>query len=190
MFNNSAGLTTQTEDKPRRLVPPIIGHIAALAAAVLITVSFILLRDHIERLAIYGYPGIALVTLVGNATVIFPAPSFAVVFAFGSALNPYWAGIFAGLGAALGEMTGYLAGVGGRAVIQNKPIYAKLERNMRRYDAWFVFVMAAIPNPFFDIGGMIAGALKMPVWKFFLACFAGKTIRFIILALSGQFILG
>jgi membrane protein YqaA with SNARE-associated domain len=169
---------------------PLIGRITAVLVAVGVTVGIIMLRGHIRQFAVYGYPGVFLISLLGNATLILPAPSFAVVFAVGGALNPLGVGIAAGLGAALGEMTGYLAGIGGRAVIEDRPLYHRLADWMRRAGMLAVFLLALIPNPAFDVGGMMAGALGMPVWRFLLAGWAGKSIRFALLALSGQFLLG
>jgi membrane protein YqaA with SNARE-associated domain len=173
-----------------RVSPSLLGRIAAILVAIGVTVGIIMLRGHIRRFAVYGYPGVFLISLLGNATLILPAPSFAVVFAVGGALNPLGVGIAAGLGAALGEMTGYLAGVGGRTVIEDRPLYHRLADWMRRAGMLAVFLLALIPNPAFDVGGMMAGALGMPVWRFLLAGWAGKSARFILLAFSGQLLLG
>lgn len=165
--------------------------VAAVLAAVGISVGIVLLRDHIKEFAIYGYPGVFLVSLIGNATLILPAPSYAVVFAVGGALNPVAVGIVAGLGAALGELTGYLAGVGGRAVVEDRALYHRLENRMRSKGGLIViFLLALVPNPAFDIGGIVAGTLRMPVWQFVLAAWAGKSIRFMLVAFGGQFLLG
>lgn len=184
----------------RAIVPPVakpapktwqlIRRVAATLIAIGITVGIILVRDHIKRFAVYGYPGVFLVSLIGNATIILPAPSYAIVFAVGGALNPLAVGIVAGLGAALGEMTGYLAGVGGRAVIEDRALYRRFETWIHKGGILVIFLLALIPNPAFDIGGMIAGALKMPVWHFLAAAWAGKSIRFALLALSGHFLFG
>jgi membrane protein YqaA with SNARE-associated domain len=165
--------------------------VAAVLAAIGISVGIVLLRDHIKGFAIYGYPGVFLISFIGNATLILPAPSYAVVFAVGGSLNPVAVGIVAGLGAALGELTGYLAGVGGRAVVEDRALYCRLENRMHSKGGLIViFLLALIPNPAFDIGGIVAGTLRMPVWQFVLAAWAGKSIRFILLAFSGQFLLG
>lgn len=159
--------------------------IAAALSAVFITILLILLRDEISQLGIYGYSGIFLISLLGNATVIFPAPSFAIVFAVGGAFHPIGLGIAAGLGAAIGEMTGYLAGIGGRAVFEDRDLYQRLAGWMSQHGMMAVFILAVIPNPFFDVGGMVAGALRMKAWKFLLAAALGKSIRFYLLALLG-----
>jgi membrane protein DedA with SNARE-associated domain len=48
---------------------------------------------------------------------------------------------------------------------------------MERHGMLAIFLLAAIPNPIFDVGGLIAGVLKMPVWRFLLAAIIGKSIR-------------
>lgn len=168
----------------------LVGRIAAVSAAIGITLGIILLRDHVRQFAVYGYPGLFILSLISNATVILPAPGFAAVFAVGGALNPILVGVVAGLGAALGEMTGYLAGIGGRSMVEDRPLYDRLSVWMDKGGLLVVFVLALIPNPVFDVGGMVAGTKQMPVLHFLLAGWAGKAIRLWLLALSGQFLLG
>jgi len=67
--------------------------VAAVLAAIGISVGIVLLREPIKEFAIYGYPGVFLISLIGNATLILPAPSYAVVFAVGGALNPVAVGL-------------------------------------------------------------------------------------------------
>ncbi len=164
--------------------------VLAVLFSIGITVVIVAAHDSIGKYAAYGYPGVFIISLLGNATLILPAPSWAIVFAVGSALNPYWVGIWAGVGSAIGEMTGYLAGFGGRTVVENRARYHQLERLMGKYGAWLIFALAAIPNPIFDVGGILAGTLKMPWWKFLGAAVAGKTVRFILLAMFGASIFG
>jgi membrane protein YqaA with SNARE-associated domain len=40
-----------------------------------------------------------------------------------------------------------------------------------------LFVLSAPPNPFFDVAGLLAGALGIPIWMFFGVTFAGRIIR-------------
>jgi membrane protein DedA with SNARE-associated domain len=40
-----------------------------------------------------------------------------------------------------------------------------------------LFLMSTIPNPIFDIAGLAAGAVQMPVGRFFAAVLAGKVIK-------------
>jgi len=158
---------------------------AALAFAVLITATIVVFRERLAGLAAYGYAGIFLVSLLGNATVILPAPSILAVFAGGGVFNPIAVGLIAGVGEALGELTGYLAGYGGRTVIEDRDLYDRLEGWMRRNGMATIFLLSAIPNPFFDLAGIAAGALRFPLWRFLLICWAGKTIKSLAIALMG-----
>ena len=87
-------------------------------------------------------------------------------------------------------MTGYMAGVAGRATIERMDIYERVAPYVRRYGAWTVFVMAAIPTPFLDLAGIAAGVLKMPAWQFLLAVLAGTTIKMLLFAYAGALSLG
>ena len=58
---------------------------------------------------------------------------------------------------------------------------------MQRYGTWTIFVLALIPNPVFDLGGMAAGTLRFPVPKFLVACTAGKVIKNMVFALAGYY---
>ena len=89
--------------------------IAALLAVVAVTVFLISLGDQAERFAAYGYPGIFLVSLLANATVILPAPGLAVTFSMGAVFHPAGVAVAAASGATLGELSGYLAGFSGRS---------------------------------------------------------------------------
>jgi membrane protein YqaA with SNARE-associated domain len=161
--------------------------VAALLFALTISVLIFLYRDRVARFASYGYLGLFLVSVVGNATVLLPVPSLAATFLAGGILNPLLAGIVSGAGMAIGELSGYLAGYGGSAVIalEDQGNYQRLESWMRRYGALTLFVLSTIPNPLFDLAGIAAGALHYPVWRFLLVCFLGKTAKGLVLALAG-----
>jgi membrane protein YqaA with SNARE-associated domain len=151
-----------------------------------ISVLIFSFRDRFAELAAIGYPGIFLVSLLGNATIILPAPSLALVFAMGSALPPLLVGLAAGIGEALGELTGYAAGFGGRAVIQDQKVYDRLEDWMQRRGGITVFILSVFPNPFFDLAGIAAGTLRYPLWRFLLVCWLGKTIKTTLVAWAGS----
>jgi len=159
--------------------------VIALMAVIAITVTGYLLRDELQNLEVLGYPGVFLISLVSNATVVLPAPGFIVTIVAGSIFNPILVAIAAAAGAALGELTGYLAGYSGRGIFERSPSYDRLEELMEKYGGWTVLVLAATPNPFFDIAGAAAGALRMPVLSFLTWAFAGKMIKMLALAYAG-----
>lgn len=163
-----------------------VGRIGAFASVVALSLAILIWGDQLKNLPVYGYPAIFLVSLLGNLSVIFPAPSYLVVFAASSTLDPLAVGVIAGLGATLGELTGYVAGASGKGVIENRPVYQRIRAAIEKWGMGIIFLLGVIPNFFFDIGGMVAGATRMPLWRFILAAWLGKSIRLTALAMSGS----
>lgn len=159
--------------------------ILVILIVIAISVAVFMLGDRIETLAAIGYPGIFFMSVLSNATIILPAPFLALVFALGSALPPVYVGLAAGVGGALGELSGYAAGLGGRAVIENRAAYDRVKEFMRRHGDVTILVLSFLPNPFFDLAGMAAGALHFPLWRFLLMCLIGKTLKTTLVALAG-----
>ena len=152
-----------------------------------ISVAIFAFRDQLVQLAALGYIGVFLISLLGNATIILPAPSLFIVFTAGGVLNPLLVGLVAGAGEALGELTGYAAGFAGRAVIEDHQTYQRMVRWMERRGGITVFVLSAIPNPFFDLAGIAAGTLNYSVWRFLLFCWLGKTLKTTMVAFAGAY---
>lgn len=164
--------------------------VLALLVVVGLSVYIYSIRDQAEQLAVYGYPGIFLLAFLAYATVLLPAPGVAVVFTMGAVFNPLFVALAAGAGAALGEISGYLAGYGSQMVMERAGLYQRLTRWMLRYGGLAVVALSAFPNPFFDLAGLAAGALKMPVWKFLFWCWIGETIKMLVFAYAGAGLLG
>ena len=144
-------------------------------------------RDHLQELEQYGYAAVFLVGLVSNATIIFPVPGLAVSSVMGSVFNPWIVGLVGGVGQALGELTGYMAGYSGQMLVDNNPTHGRLMRWMQRHGTLTIFILAVTPNPVADVGGMTAGALRFPLWKFLASCTAGKIVKNVIFALAGYY---
>jgi len=145
------------------------------------------IRDHVQDFAAYGYPGIFLIALLANATVFLPAPGVAVVFAMGSIFNPIGVALAAGTGGAIGELSGYLAGFSGQAVVENTLAYEKISPWIQQYGGWAILVLSAIPNPFFDLAGIAAGMGRMKFWRFLIFCWAGQIIKMALFAFAGAY---
>ena len=161
--------------------------ILALLAVIGISVYIFTIRDQAEKLTYYGYPGIFIISILANATILLPAPGVAVVFAMGGVFNPLLVGVIAGLGSAIGEISGFVAGFSGQTVVENIKLYNQISTWMRRYGTLTILILAAVPNPFFDLAGIAAGALKMPIQKFFFWCVIGKIIKMLIFAYTGAY---
>lgn len=165
---------------------PRFWRVIVLLAIVAISLAILAIPpEQIELLQSFGYAGIFLLSVLANATIILPTPAFLVVFAMGEHLSPLLLGLAAGSGATIGELSGYLAGFTGQALIPNNPTYQRLESWVRKYGALTVFLLAALPNPVFDLAGIAAGVLKMPLWKFLLWCWCGKVVRMAAVAFAG-----
>ncbi len=164
--------------------------LTAVRVAVLLTVvaASILLfvnRDKVAQLEAFGYPGIFLVSLLSNATLILPVPGVLFTSAMGAVFNPFWVALASSTGATLGELSGYLAGFSGQGVIENKTWYERVTRWMKKYGDITILVLAFIPNPLFDIAGMVAGALRMPLWRYLVFSWIGKTGKMFLFAYGG-----
>jgi membrane protein DedA with SNARE-associated domain len=162
----------------------------SLLAVIAISAYVFSVRERAGELAAYGYPGIFLISLLANATVLLPAPGLAIVFTMGGVFHPAAVALAASTGGALGELSGYLAGFSGQAVIERTDIYERATPWIEKYGWFAIFVFAAIPNPFFDLAGIAAGAMKMPVPRFLLACWFGQTLKTLAFAYTGSYSIG
>jgi len=135
------------------------------------------------------YPGIFLISLVGSASVIFPLPSFIVIFTFGGTLNPWLVGLVAGLGSALGELTGYVIGRGGKKLIKKKHenMLKQAKAWMERHGAFFMIVLFALTPLPDDVIGIVCGMINYDVKRFFLASLIGKITMCLFIAWGGFF---
>lgn len=159
-----------------------LGLIVVFAISVLV----FLFRDKFVNFENYGYLGIFLISILGNATIILPVPVILTAFLGGGVFNPFLVGLVSSFGATIGELTGYIAGRSGRIIVKNNPKFAKIEKWMARYGLWTIFILAVIPNPAFDLAGIVSGAVKIPVWKYFLVTWAGKLLKFLAFAYLGS----
>ncbi|MCB0118831.1 MAG: VTT domain-containing protein [Anaerolineales bacterium] len=187
MSQSKRAKNIDTDAKPKTSLTTTLMRIGAILAVVGITVYVYSIREHVQEFAQYGYLGAFLIALIANATVILPAPGVAVIFAMGGLLNPLGVALAAGVGGAIGELTGYLTGFGGQAVVENTELYNRILPWVKKYGAWVILVLSAVPNPFFDTAGIAAGMARIPVWQFLLACWVGQTIKMAMFAFAGAY---
>lgn len=154
--------------------------------------AFFYFSSDISNLKSYGYVGLFLVNVIGAASILLPSPAAASVFGAGALLEDFlgvpafvWVGLIAGLGEAVGEFSGYAAGYGGRIMVENRPEYQRIHRWMDSHGTITMFLMSTVPNPVFDVAGLAAGAVQMPMKRFFLAVLAGKVIKDTWMAAAG-----
>lgn len=174
---------------------------AAVASAVCIGAVPLLFQRfvHIDPavVATLGYPAVFLANVIGSITLFLPMPGLAVVFAGGSVLHPVVVAMVATAGMALGMMGCYLLGLSGSPLVQKMTsrqggmacaVVGKVQGWFRRYGVWAAFLLAAVPNPFFDFAGLWAGAIRMPLWKFAVGTFLGKLAQTMAVAVAGMYL--
>lgn len=136
-----------------------------------------------------GYTGAFLINLVGSASIVVPIPGLAAVCAAAApavGLNVVALGLLGGLGATIGELTGYLAGYSGQSFVQRSRYYRRVHDLVIRRGALALFILAALPMPLFDVAGIASGSLGYPIRRFLLWVFLGKIIKFIGIAYACQ----
>jgi len=167
-----------------RLVPAL-GLLFVIGIVAGIFYFYLRYPGKVENLAGYSYLGAFLISLILNATVILPAGSFVVIATLGAALpSATLVGLLGAAGAAMGETVGYMAGYTGRAIVQRQEMYVRLEAWVKKWGVLTIFVFSLVPF-IFDLVGIAAGVLRLPLWKFVLACWLGRTVLYVIIALAG-----
>jgi membrane protein YqaA with SNARE-associated domain len=146
----------------------------------------------VEGLATTAYLVVFVTTLVSNASIIIPVPVFvAVMITAASKWDPILVALIASSAGTLGEITGYYAGYWGKRFIltESAPGYERLVGWMKRYGPWGIFFVSLQPILPFDVAGLLAGASKLPLWKFLLPCWAGKFPKYLLACYLGPAVL-
>jgi membrane protein YqaA with SNARE-associated domain len=151
------------------------------------------LSEWLQSFAQYGYLGIFFISLLGATSVFIPIPSSVVIFILSSqtAFDPILIAVFAGLGAAVGELSGYLIGLGGRRVISER--YKKkmdiLMRLFQRFGPIVIFAFALTPLPD-DLLFIPLGVMRYKIIHAFIPALIGKFTSNLIIAYAGRLSIG
>jgi membrane protein YqaA with SNARE-associated domain len=137
----------------------------------------------------YGYLGIFLISLLGAMSIFVPIPYTVVIFILGGLprFDPLLIAIAAGLGAAIGEFSGYFIGVGGSKVISGR--YKKrmgfLTKLFKKYGSIAIFIFALTPLPD-DLLFIPLGVMRYSLLRAFIPAVLGKFFSNLIIAYSGR----
>jgi uncharacterized membrane protein YdjX (TVP38/TMEM64 family) len=184
----SKGVQAETQKKPKSdSLQTKVLRVLALLAVIGVTIYTYTIRERVEQFQAFGYPGIFVIALLANATILLPAPGAAIIYAMGAVFNPWLVGLAAGCGGAIGELSGYLAGFSGQAMIERTDIYDRIKPWVDKYGGWAILVLSAIPNPLFDVAGVAAGIAKMPIQTFLFFVWIGQLIKMTMFALAGKY---
>jgi membrane protein YqaA with SNARE-associated domain len=147
-----------------------------------------LLEDWMTDFALqFGYLGVFIISFIGSVSIIFPVPYTLVIFFLGSVLDPVFVAVSGGLGAALGEFSGYLLGYSGRTVVseERRKKMGYMVKLFDKYGPLSIFFFALTPLPD-DLLFIPLGVMRYPFVKAFIPALLGKMLMTFILAFSGQ----
>ncbi|KKQ91905.1 MAG: putative membrane protein [Candidatus Woesebacteria bacterium GW2011_GWB1_39_10] len=156
-----------------------------IVLAIVLSISIFIFRDKLVTLQGYGFLGLFVLNILGSATIFLPTPLFLTAFVAGSIYNPILVAVVASAGSAIGELTGYLAGYGAEDILEKDPKVQRIRGWMKKRGFLTLFLLAAIPNPIFDMAGFVAGATEVSVKKYLIAVWLGKLIKFSAIAYAG-----
>jgi membrane protein DedA with SNARE-associated domain len=165
-------------------------------------VALLIDPDLTDPLGELSYAGVFLVNLVSTATLFIPVPGITaaanvlIVTEASDARFPWLIGVAGGAGMAVGELTAYYVGFFGSHVAsaqslprQLAPIASRVaafvRRLMHRWGMITLFVLAAIPDPVFEVAAVSAGSVRMPLRRYCAAVLAGCLVRGVVLAYLG-----
>jgi len=147
-----------------------------------------------------GYPGSFLICFIGNATILVPFPYVAVPFMLGGLtdpgthefmFDPVIVGLASGIGATLGEMTGYAIGHAGGHLIDEsrRGGFLSLVEKHPHLTPLVVWFLAVTPLPDDELIVPL-GVVRYPWWKVFFPQLLGKSMFLTGVAWAGRAGLG
>ena len=188
----SAPSTKAPAELPGVAPPKFIGRrllviqIVALVIATALSVAAIPLAPQIRQFPGPAYLVLFVLSVQSGALFMVPGFGWASIAAFTVVFDNIWGPALLGTtGQVIGEMVSYLLGVTGSPWIRRQRAYRRVEAWMQRWGLLTVFVIAAIPNPFFDIAGALAGAAGLGWRRFMIASWTGRVLKNLGFALAG-----
>jgi len=136
----------------------------------------------------YGYLGAFLIAVFGSVIPFLPVPYLAPIVLMSGTLDPFFLGIIAGIGGALGKLTSYALGRFGRKLLteERRERMNALGKAIGKYGAFAVFLFALTPLPD-DIIYIPVGLTGFNLAKFMIANALGKIVLSWIVAYMGRF---
>ena len=166
----------------------LIGGIS-LAVTIVLSVLIIQHRSYIEQMAHWGYLGCFVISVITNGTFILPGFGIVFTFTLGGVLEPAVVGAVAGIGEAVGAIGAYFTGYAGRGLFRDRDsgLYLRLSNLVDRHGSKAIFVVSAVLSPLFYPFAVLLGTLRFGWVRFFLATWAGRTVKSMVIAYLGYF---
>jgi len=165
--------------------------IGGISLVVTIALSLFILqhRSYIEEIAEWGYFGCFFINVLTNGTFILPGFGIVITFTLGGVLNPAIVGAVAGTGEAIGAIGAYFTGYAGRGLLRdsNSGLYLRFSNIVDRHGSKAIFFVSSVLSPFFYPFAVFLGMVRFGWVRFFLATWAGRTVKSMALAYLGYF---
>lgn len=165
--------------------------IGGLSLAVTITLCIFIIhhRSYLDEIAGWGYIGCFFINVLASGTLVMPGFGILLNFTLGGVLNPAMVGAVAGIGETLGAVGAYFTGYSGRGLFRssNNGLYIRFSDILHRHGSKAIFLMASIFNPVYYPFAVFIGMVRFGFPPFFLATWAGRTIKNMALAYLGYF---
>jgi membrane protein DedA with SNARE-associated domain len=169
----------------------LIGGIS-LAVTIVLSVIIINHRSYINQIAEWGYFGCFFINVLSSGTLVMPGFGLVLTFTLGGVLNPAIVGAVAGIGEAIGAIGAYFTGYTGRGLFRDSKssLYLRFSNIIDRHGSKAVFLTASLITPIYYPFAVFVGMVRFGWVRFFLATWAGRTIKNMTLAYLGYFGLG
>lgn len=163
-----------------------------MAGLALLTLLLVWAMPYLDFLGEWSYPGAFILGFLSSVGAF--VPTFPLQFAVASmarTLDPTLLGILAGVGSGIGELSGFVVGRSSAKILKkhSEKSYGwlmKIQTDLlKRAAGPGLFVLAIIPNPLFDMAGILAGLAGMRGASFLFWCTAGRIVRFLVLTHLG-----
>ena len=163
--------------------------IGGTSVAVTIALSILIIqhRSYIYEISEWGYFGCFFINVLTNGTFILPGFGIVITFTMGGVLNPAIVGAVAGIGEAIGAVGAYFTGYAGKGFFRDSKsgLYLRFSNLVDRHGSKAVFFIACLISPIYYPFAVVMGMLRFGWVRFFLATWAGRTVKNMVLAYLG-----
>jgi membrane protein YqaA with SNARE-associated domain len=129
----------------------------------------------------YGYLGVLVVSSLSPSAI-------PISFVAGTIHKNIWlVGFLSALGSTTSTVLSYNIGNAGELLINDDNYWFKLIKEyIHKYGSLAIFVLALLPNLFFDFAGMFGGVAKYGLWRLLPPLYIGKYIKYTLAAYVGS----
>jgi membrane protein YqaA with SNARE-associated domain len=134
-----------------------------------------------------GAWGVLLVAALDGAFIGLPVDAVIAGYVYQNPARFFWYALMASAGSALGSIVVYVIGYKGGEELLRKRIpahrFEKIHSAFDKHPFWALMFPAMLPPPTpFKLFVLAAAVSEMGFWRFLLAIFAGRMVRFLVLA--------